>query len=631
MQDRKGQIWIASNGGLSVYYSGNFTNYTIKNGLLSKTVKSLLEDRKGTVWAGTQKGLNRFDDSEGKGKFSDFCIGQRRLNMEVRRILEDSRGYLWLSSPTGLYRISPAKEKITRFTDKNGLPHNSVIPLLEDRKKNLWIGTQGGLSCFKDGKFVNYSTVDGLPHKKCYALVEDDRGYLWIGTGKGLARFDSKTFKTYTREHGFLTENWIDAAFFKDSQGNLWLGSANGVSRFYPEAERINRVPPPVYITAINVLEQEVLLSDFYQLEYDQNYLKFQFVGLSFSAPGSVVYKYRLEGIEKDWQETRERRVAYPYLPSGNYRFQVKAVNHDGIESRKPAEIRFRISPPFWKTWWFRSFLVLVLLFLVGFLAYWRSKRIHEKMTYEARTRQLMMGQRMELLGILAAGAVHDLKNLLAVILGYSKMAEKSYNRQNQPENHQYKDNTKMTIEKITKTASTAIQVVKQMQAFTRQKYDENAPVNLVDLLKDILDILAITRPSEVKIRWQPPQEEIWFLINPGRFQQLVMNLCLNAIQAMPGGGELQISLSKIKTSNKKEQIKLEISDTGIGINEGAKEKIFDPFYTTKQNGKGTGLGLFVVKQIVDNHKGKIDIHCKPGQGTRFSITFDSKAYINKK
>ncbi|NIM12824.1 MAG: hybrid sensor histidine kinase/response regulator, partial [Candidatus Aminicenantes bacterium] len=87
------------------------------------------------------------------------------------------------------------------------------------------------------------------------------------------------------------------------------------------------------------------------------------------------------------------------------------------------------------------------------------------------------------------------------------------------------------------------------------------------------------------------------YRINPARFQQLVMNLCLNAIQAMPEGGELKISLSKIKTSSQTEQIRLEISDTGIGIKEEEVGKIFDPLYSTKEQEKGTGLGLFVVKQ----------------------------------
>jgi ligand-binding sensor domain-containing protein/nitrogen-specific signal transduction histidine kinase len=620
LEDGGGRIWIATYGGLSVYSAGKFTNYTKKQGLLSEAVESLCEDSKGIIWIGTLDGLNRFSN----GKFSTFAFTDKVFGGGIKRILEDTKGNLWLSTLKGLYRISPAREKITHFTEKEGLPHSFILSMLEDSKGNIWIGTQEGLSCFKDEAFINYSTSDGLPHNKCYALVEDNRGNLWIGTARGLTRFNGKSFKTYTREDGFPTENWSDGGFFKDSKGNLWLGSVNGIARFNPETERINTVPPPVYITGVNVLERDAPLSEIHSLAYNQNYLKFKFAGICLSSPKSVVYHYRLEGIDKNWIETRERLVSYPYLPPGNYRFRVKAINNDGIESLKPAEVRFNISPPFWRTWWFTSILVIVFLSVLGLLVLWRVKGMKEKMAYEARTRQLVMAQHMELLGILAAGAVHDLKNLLAIILGYSKIAERSYDHHMDLEDV-YKDRSKMPIEKIQKTAGTAIQVVKQILAFTRQKYDENAPAHLVDLLKDILDILNVIRPANVEIQWEPPEEDVLYRINPIRFQQLVMNLCLNAIQSMPRGGELKISLSKVSTSFQGTQIRLEISDTGIGIKEGDMEKIFDPLYTTREQGKGTGLGLFVVKQIVADHKGKIEVHSEPGKGTLFLITFDYK------
>ncbi|MCP4151622.1 MAG: ATP-binding protein, partial [bacterium] len=153
---------------------------------------------------------------------------------------------------------------------------------------------------------------------------------------------------------------------------------------------------------------------------------------------------------------------------------------------------------------------------------------------------------------------------------------------------------------------------------FARQKQEASPDSDLTGLLSSILEILEITTPDEVKILWVPPSEEILFDINPTRLQQLVMNLCINAVHAMPEGGELRISLSM----NKEKEILLEISDTGSGIKKESLDKIFDALYTTKEEGKGTGLGLFVVKQIVDEHNGKIAVHSEPGKGSTFSITF---------
>lgn len=615
LEDGSGKILIATNGGFSIYSGGRFTNYTQQHGLLSDSIQSLHQDSDGVVWIGTVNGLNMFRD----GAISIPRFNGKALKKEVKKISEGSRGELWFSTPSGLYRLGPDRKTLTLFTPEEGLPHASVLWVFEDSKRVTWIGTQMGLSRFRDETFTNYSTRDGLPDNKCYFIREDHRGFLWIGTARGLARYNGTTFKTYSRDDGFTTENWSNSACFKDNGGALWLGGANGVTRFDPRLDVPNRIPPPVYITGIQVMNRDTPLETFRELAYNHNNIMFSFVGICLSSPHSVIYRYRLEGIDPEWRETGERQRSYPYLPPGDYRFLLKAVNNDDVESPTAVEIPFTIRSPFWKTWWFTALWVLAALSALAAVIYWRFKRIREKMELQARNRVLVMAQQMELLGVLAAGAVHDLKNLLSVILGYSKMAEKSYHRE--PDNKK----SNVPIEKIKKTATTAIRVVKQILAFTRQKHDESAPANLVALLNDILDILNIIRPPDVGIVWEPPRQELPCRIDPIGFQQLVMNLCINAMHAMPEGGKLEINL----TANDR-RIRLEISDTGHGIDAQKLEKIFDPLFTTKEQEKGTGLGLFVVKQIVDRHNGAIDVHSEPGKGTKFVITFDPEGKINK-
>ena len=234
-------------------------------------------------------------------------------------------------------------------------------------------------------------------------------------------------------------------------------------------------------------------------------------------------------------------------------------------------------------------------------------------MANEGRNKQLVMAQRMKLLGILAGGAVHDLKNLLGIIIGYSDIAVEYVDTKEEEEKGE-------VIDVIKRTAKTAFQVVKQMLSFTRQNYNDATPSNLSELLDEILEILKISIPKRVTLEWEPPGEDMLLHINPVKFKQLVMNLCLNAIQAMPERGELKIAL--YKNSAKANKIILEVSDTGTGINRQIREKIFDPLFTTKLEESGAGLGLFVVKQIVDEHGGKIHIKDRPGGGTTFQISF---------
>jgi signal transduction histidine kinase len=160
--------------------------------------------------------------------------------------------------------------------------------------------------------------------------------------------------------------------------------------------------------------------------------------------------------------------------------------------------------------------------------------------------------------------------------------------------------------------------MAKQILSFARQKNHADEPVDLGSVLIEILDTLKITQPKNIHLLREIQVEPILFSINPARFQQVVMNLCLNAFQAMPDGGQLKIALS-----TSADEITLEISDTGsTGINQEHLDKIFEPFFTTKEQKQGSGLGLFVVKQIVTDYQGKIEVLSVPGQGTSFVIRF---------
>ncbi len=603
VKDRKGKIWIAAQGGVSVYWNGTFTNYTVEDGLPHNTVLAVLEDRAGVIWLGTSRGICRFVD----GVFTTPAFERERL--PVRFLSRDREGNLWYANSKGLYRVSG--DKRIHYSSRDGLADDVVYSFFEDRRGRIWLGTARGLSCFDNGEFTNYTTADGLADNVCYFLLGDDRENLWIGTKRGINRFDGKTFKTYTTRDGLSSYEVGQGACLKDSRGYLWFGTVKGLTRYDPAADRVNRVPPPVYITGFSVFEEEYPMDRPIGLEYNRNHLKFSFTGLSFTAPGDVSYRYRLEGIDRRWFRTGNRYISYPYLPHGDYTFKVFAVNNDGVESETPAEIRFRILPPFWKTWWFQLFLVLLVSAVLSMVVLWKIKREKEKIANRERNKQLVMAQKMELLGILAGGAVHDLKNLLSIIIGYSKIAVKQTDAG---------DEKLRPIENIKNTAVTAVQVVKQILAFTRQKYDETMAANLPGLLDDILEILKVTAPAGITVRWEPPDEDIRLFINPTRFQQVVMNLCLNAVHAMEGaaGGELDIRLDKTPAG----RVRLRVRDTGAGMDRGIVDNIFNPLFTTKEPGKGSGLGLFVVKQAMDESNGKIEVRSTPGKGTTFTLSW---------
>lgn len=612
--DQQGNIWIGTGNGLAVFSSGKIRNYRLNNIIADPVVISLMVDRRGWVWVGTIKGMCRWD-----GRRFGYP-GFKMDEVPVHCFLEDREGSIWYSDTGGVCRVKnlgeEANPSITRFSTREGILYAIVNSLFQDSQGRIWMTSMRGLSCFNNGAFANYTTADGLADDACYFVMEDQRGDLWIGTGRGVCRFNGTSFKTYTVWDGLASYEMNQGSCLKDRQGYLWFGTVNGVSRFDPRVDQEYPVPPPVYISQFEVLGEPYQLSTTLErgiqarLKYYQNYIHIGFVGISLTSPEAVEYHYRLDPIDRGWSKSRERSAGYPYLPPGDYRFRVRAVNQDGVRSTRAAEIHFVILPPFWKTIWFQIVVAILILGIGVMFFFWRMKRMRERVELRERNKQLIMAQKMELLGILAGGAVHDLKNLLAVIIAYSKLAE----RQARNEETGGSDNA---LERIKTTAVTAVQIVKQILAFTRQNYDKTMTANLPDLVDDILEILKVTAPGAIKIDWVRPVGELRLAVNPTRFQQVVMNLCLNAIDAMPSGGRLEISLVK-----EPGQIVFRVKDTGIGMEESVRQKIFDPLFTTKKPGKGTGLGLFVVKQIIEEIRGKIDVVSFPGEGTTFTIAF---------
>ncbi len=603
MEDNEGKIWIGTMTGLSIYSGGKFKNHTQDDGFPSNIITAFANNRRGGMWIGTVRGLCMME----KGSISPPPFSQAAL--PVHAVIEDKKGNTWFSDTGGLLKWD--KKRLTRFTTADGLINNDIYVIFEDSRGRLWIGTKMGLSCHVGGIFRNFSTRDGLINNSCYFVREDKKGDLWIGTSKGIHRLDSKSFRIHPFSKDLVSYEITQGAGLLDNNGDLWFGTVQGATRLKLPLKPKNATPPPVYISRIKVFE-DILPhpgKKTIYLEHHRNYLRFDFVGLSFTSPEDVTYRYRLHGIDGEWFTTESRSVSYPYLPPGTYSFEVVARNHGGLESPGPAKIDFKINPPFWATPWFRGLAVLIIVLLLTLFAHWRYRRVREKAAMEAKNKQLVLAQKMELLGLLAGGAVHDLKNLMGIIVNYSGMAARTVDRE---------DKKSKFLEKIQQAAYTAGQLSRQILSFTTKHAGENSNVNLPDLLEEIMDILKITVLQDIEVQVDIAGGNIRSRINPAQFQQLTMNLCINARDAMPDGGKLTVVLREEENRN----ILFEVSDTGTGIDTHSIEKIFDPLYTTKMEGKGTGLGLFVVKQIADQHGGTITVRNRPGQGTTFQFSF---------
>ncbi|MFC2141245.1 response regulator [Acidobacteriota bacterium] len=295
---------------------------------------------------------------------------------------------------------------------------------------------------------------------------------------------------------------------------------------------------------------------------------------------------------------------------------------------------KITIMSPFYRTWWF---LLLVVLLVGGifygifrFISQKRYAALLEKQV-EERTQQLeaahqrlMQAQKMEAIGTLAGGIAHDFNNILGAILGYTELV-----LDDAPGGTLMRKNA----QRILKATQRAAELVKQILAFSRQSKHELKPLVLGDIVKEALKLFRSSLPATIEIRQKIKAVSGVILGDPTQIHQVMMNLCANAAHALKDTrGILEIGLDEVildeeslsgkKNLNPGAYLRLMVSDTGHGIPPVVMKRIFEPYFTTKKTGEGTGMGLAVIHGIVKNHNGDISVYSEPGKGTSFHLFF---------
>lgn len=350
----------------------------------------LFEDSRGDVWISMRSevpenvGLNRWERAT--GTIHEFGPAENLPpKMSPSSFSEDTRGNLWIGFYNGgLARFRDGK--FTIFGDAEGLPSGFVTSLLTDRTGRLWIGTsETGLSVVEDTSAERpvFTKVAGISSKNVRALTEDNFGRIYAGTVRGIDRVTPGTDQVlHLSTLDGLADDWVTVAF-REPNGTLWFGTRNGVSRYVPELEKPAQ-EPPILIAGLRIAGEKQQVSELgatevgkLELKSAQNNLQINFFSVGATSLELIRYQVKLEGADTDWSKpTAERTVNYSNLAPGTYRFLVRAINSQGVPSRTPATVVFRIAPPFWKTWWFSLLVVLLAVGLLYFVLNQRFKRV---------------------------------------------------------------------------------------------------------------------------------------------------------------------------------------------------------------------------------------------------------------
>jgi ligand-binding sensor domain-containing protein/signal transduction histidine kinase len=380
----RGRLWVGSATGLSWRdaSSGRFTTVALGQDSAGNYVQDLMQDRAGNLWAATRGGLFLLDP-EGRilSVWRHDPLDPKSLGENYGfALLEDRAGTIWLGTENGLDRFDRASGTFTHFRhdDKNPstLRHNRVYYLYESARGEMWVGTAAGLHRMErdagGGAVFRYFPVTNLHEPvPIGGILEDGHGEMWISTTVGLTRLNPATgeFKSYSAKDGLLDGSYFVGAAARGADGELHFGGVNGMTSFMPDAVRENPYPAQPVITDFLVQNRSRMPHaaagpSQVRLPYGDSVFTLEFAALHFADPQSNRFAYRLQGFDRDWTETdaTKRFATYTNLDPGPYVFEVRAANKDGLWSDGPARLRIVIATPFWMTWWFRLLAALAVI-----------------------------------------------------------------------------------------------------------------------------------------------------------------------------------------------------------------------------------------------------------------------------
>ena len=385
--DPNGDIWIGTPDGLNRVRGNRATVFTSADGLADDFVRSLYTDRNGVLWIGTRHGLSRYEN----GTFTSYSAMDGLGSDLVGAVVEDRDSSYWVGTLGGLTHF--ANGSFTNYTTGQELSSNVITALNLDSDGILWIGTNGGgLNARIDGKFVNFASAKALP-QEIYGILDDENGSLWLGSSKGIFRVSKEQLRAaavgrtasissdiYGTADGMRISECSSGghpAAWRAKDGTLWFATLRGVTTVDPAHMPVNRVPPLVAVEQLLVDDAVLPVNDGSRIAPGHSRFAFQYAGLTFVAPQKVRFRYKLDGLDRDWVDAGTRRVAYyTNIPPGRHTFHVMACNNDGVWSEQDAAFSFRLLPHFYQTYWF-YLLLAASVSLLGYAAYrWRVRTV---------------------------------------------------------------------------------------------------------------------------------------------------------------------------------------------------------------------------------------------------------------
>ncbi len=671
--DADSNLWIGTYIGL---YKLNLKNNLFSryphddlnsNSPSSDTIQSLHTDKK-NLWIGTYAhGLDKMNITT--GNYKHFIHNKNDSNSIINNVIncitEDTNDDIWIGTLKGVDRLNQTTNKFTHY-----LKQSEILSICVDASGEVWAGTIGGFYRFDVSKnaFTEYANYNS-PVKIANVLhiLEDNQHNLWLTTSNAILEIDRQTNAVYVygNNFGVHNNNYYDCDNYKLKNGQLLIGDQNGYYRITPAALQLHKT---IFLNLTNlkvndqeiepgnnsVLHTTIEQSKEIKLNYKQNTFSFDFSATDYANTGETKYLYMLENYDNTWRDIGTEHTAYFFnVPTGKYVLHLKAISPDGIWAEKNLSII--ISPPWWRTWWAYTIFALVFIGMIWSFIHYRSVRLRrqnkileEKVNHrteqlkksleelKSTQSQLIQSEKMASLGELTAGIAHEIQNPLNFVNNFSEVnremiaeMKEEIDKGNYNEVKIIADDIEANEEKINHHGKRADSIVKGMLEHSKASTGKKELTDINKLADEYLRLsyhgLRAKDKSfnaTMKTEYEEGLEKVNII--PQDIGRVLLNLYNNAFYAVSKrqeaiGKEFQPTVS-VSTKKTGDRVAITVKDNGGGIPEKIKEKIFQPFFTTKPTGQGTGLGLSLSYDIVKAHGGEIKVDSKEGEGTEFII-----------
>lgn len=663
-------FWVASNGGvdkLEKTASGWKYGSTDEKPLVKGTVRKLMIDKNGNFWIGTFFGglifMPALKNNPSRNFYQYNNVPSDIKSISDKSILTmniDSKNRIWIGTPNGLNLVDKKYDQLnltgnekpeisfTRFkassSIKNSLNSNEINCIYENLDGKIWIATQGGGINFLDPdsmKFSYLTSENGLPGNDVLGILNDETGSKWISTNKGIVVYNpsstSRTFTNYSHTDGIQGETFKINSFHKCKDGEMFFGGDNGFTRFYPSEIKSNPIPPKIGLTNLKILNFVVNVGDTIskgnimnnvldeleniKLPFSKNTFSIGVAVHHFQYPQGNMIRYKLEGFSDRWitMQANVQNIYFSKLPYGNYILRITGISGDNVIADEDRLIKIVIMPPWYKTWYFQSFILFFIIGAVLFII--KIFTIKQRKNFQRKVDAITLENNENKMRFLA-NIAHELRTPLSLVIAPIEDLRQNFN--------DFDPKWRNHINLIYRNSNYLFTLINQIIDFRKLnagKLQLNIEKgNLTKLLNDVvLNFSDLDSRRKTNLKLTSQYESIIAEYDSQKIEEILYNLLSNAFKHTKENGIIEVNCKvefekKDNQGNKKDWIRISVFNEGKDIADEEKTKIFERFYKVNEKIEGAGIGLSFSKSLVELHEGQISVESVENRGVVFHV-----------